>query len=229
LSHLRCVICVIRLVMPYRDTPFLNNNFYHIFNRGVEKRETFSSKRDYERFLQTVYYYQFGGPKPKFSTYTRFRLKNFNENPKIVEINCYCLMPNHFHLLVKQTRDSGIHEFMTKLLNSYTKYYNTKHDRVGHLFQGQFKAVNIKNEYQLLQVSRYIHLNPYVSDLTREYEAYPYSSYSEYLTPPANPTITIVNPVLSGFKNPKDYKDFVKDYEGYALEVEKVKHLLLDI
>lgn len=138
-------------------------------------------------------------------------------------------MPNHFHLLVKQTRDSGIHEFMTKLLNSYTKYYNTKHDRVGHLFQGQFKAVNIKNEYQLLQVSRYIHLNPYVSDLTREYEAYPYSSYSEYLTPPANPTITIVNPVLSGFKNPKDYKDFVKDYEGYALEVEKVKHLLLDI
>ena len=176
MSHLRCVICVIRLVMPYRDTPFLNNNFYHIFNRGVEKRETFSSKRDYERFLQTVYYYQFGGPKPKFSTYTRFRLKNFNENPKIVEINCYCLMPNHFHLLVKQTRDSGIHEFMTKLLNSYTKYYNTKHDRVGHLFQGQFKAVNIKNEYQLLQVSRYIHLNPYVSDLTREYEAYPYSS-----------------------------------------------------
>ena len=81
----------------------------------------------------------------------------------------------------------------------------------------------------MLQVSRYIHLNPYVSDLTREYEAYPYSSYSEYLTPPANPTITIVNPVLSGFKNPKDYKDFVKDYEGYALEVEKVKHLLLDI
>lgn len=214
--------------MPYRTTPFLTNNFYHIFNRGVEKRKTFLHNRDYGRFLQTVYYYQFGGPKPKLSTYTRFRLQNFNQNPKIVEINCYCLMPNHFHLLVKQIKDGGIHEFMSKLLNSYTKYYNTKHDRIGPLFQGQFKAVPIKNEFQLVQLSRYIHLNPLVSDVTKEYENYAYSSYPDYINSSVDHFITIASQVLSNFKSSQDYKDFVRDHEGYALELERIKHLLID-
>lgn len=215
--------------MPYRLTPFLTHHFYHIFNRGVEKRETFSGHRDYDRFLQTICYYQFNGPKPKFSTYTRFRLQNFNQNPKIVDVNCFCLMSNHFHLLIKQNKDMGIHEFMTKLLNSYTRYYNTKHNRVGHLFQGQFKAVQIEDEYQLSQVSRYIHLNPFVSDITKEYENYPYSSYRDYLHPPTNPTITTVNPILANFRDSEDYRSFVKDYESYGLELARIKHLLIDV
>lgn len=108
--------------MPYRLTPFQNDSYYHVFNRGVEKRQIFSSDRDYERFLQTTYYYLFSGPKPKFSTYKRFKFKEFYAKPKIVEVICYCLMPNHFHLLLKQVKENGIHEFMSKLCVCVVQY-----------------------------------------------------------------------------------------------------------
>lgn len=182
--------------------------------------------RDYQRFLQTIYYYQFTGPKPKFSNQKRFRSKDFDKNPKIVEIHCYCLMPNHFHLVIKQLKDNGIQEFLSKAINSYTKYFNTKHNRVGPLFQGQFKAILVETEEQLLHLSRYIHLNPYVADITDDWETFPYSSINEFIT--AQPRLCNLDTILGFFNNPQDYKIFIKDYEGYASELTKIKHLLLD-
>lgn len=213
--------------MPYRLTPFINDNFYHVFNRGVEKRKIFLSDGDYERFLQTLYYYQFGGPKPKFSTYKRFRSQDFNKNPKIVEIICYCLMPNHFHLLVKQIKEKGIREFVSKVSNSYTKYFNTKYKRIGSLFQGAFKAVPVETDEQLIHLSRYIHLNPYVSGLVENLESFVYSSYNDFIKGTEN---KLSNPafILSFFKDVKGYKEFVRDQQSYALELERIKHLLID-
>lgn len=213
--------------MPYRLIPFTNDHYYHVFNRGVEKRKIFLDDDDYQRFIQTLQYYQFSGPKPRFSTYKRFRLQDFNKNPKIIEIICYCLMPNHFHMLVKQTKDSGVQEFVRKVTNSYTKYFNTKYRRVGHLFQGTFKAIPVETDEQLIHLSRYIHLNPYVSELTSDLETFPYSSYKDYIRGAEN---AFCNPeiVLNLFKGSKDYREFVKDYQSYALELERIKHLLIE-
>lgn len=213
--------------MPYRVTPFVNDNFYHVFNRGVEKRKIFISDQDYQRFIQTLYYYQFEGPKPRFSNHNRFKIKDFSNNPKIVEIICYCLMPNHFHLLLKQVKEKGIQEFLSKVSNSYTKYFNTKNNRVGPLFQGQFKAVAVESDEQLLHLSRYIHLNPYVSELTKDWENFPFSSFAEF-TSSSNNSICVKEYILDFYKNPKDYKNFVKDYASYAKDLEKIKHLLIN-
>lgn len=213
--------------MPYRLTTFTNHNFYHIFNRGVEKRDIFSEDHDYQRFLETLYYYQYKGPKPRFSTHKRFRNNDFETNPKIIEIICYCLMPNHFHLLIRQAGEGGSQEFMRKISNSYTKYYNTRHNRIGPLFQGEFKAVPIETDEQLVHLSRYIHLNPYVSDLVNKAEHYQYSSYSTFLGLGFNRLCT-KEPIVDFFKATGQYKAFVEDYQEYAKELEEIKHLLID-
>lgn len=217
--------------MGYRFIPFVNQSFYHIYNRGVEKRQIFSNERDYQRFLQTLYYYQFAGTnlKPPFSKKDHLKYYNldFSKNPKSIEIICYCLMPNHFHLLVRQAQDKGIQKFMQKTLNSYTKYFNTKNNRVGPLFQGAFKAVLVETDEQLLHVSRYIHLNPYVSDLTKDLGSYSYSSYPDYIGA-VDQKICTKESVLDFFKSPADYQGFVVNHGDYARKLEKMKHLLLE-
>lgn len=213
--------------MPSRFFPFCSGCFYHIYNRGSEKRAIFDSRRDYQRFLKTLKYYQIAGPKPKFSHFPSLLVKELDESKKIAEIIAYCLMPNHFHLLIKPLKDEGITELVSKLSNSYTKYYNTKYNRVGPLFQGEFKAVLIENDEQLLHVSRYIHLNPYVSHLVKTLDQYEWSSYPEYLGQSAK-KICSKEDVLWQFKNPQSYQQFILDYTGYALELEFIKHQLMD-
>ena len=213
--------------MPYRVVPFVNDCYYHVYNRGTEKRQTFLSDRDYRRFLQTLYYYQFKGPKPRFSTHKKLKILNLEALPKIVEIISYCLMPNHFHLLLRQLSNGGISEFTSKVTNSYTKYFNTKQNRVGPLFQGQFKAVLVETDEHLAHLSRYIHLNPYVSDLTEDWQHYPYSSYIDFEN--SNPS-NLVKPeiILKMFKGIQEYKKFVQDHADYAHELERIKHLRLE-
>lgn len=212
--------------MPYRIVPFENDYFYHIFNRGVEKRITFADDRDYQRFTNILYYYQFAGPKPSFSQHKRFPLINFDQNERIVEILSYCLMPNHFHILLKQTHDNGVHEFARKVLNSYTKYFNTRHNRIGPLFQGQFKAVFVEADEQLIHLSRYIHLNPFVSELTKNWEGYKYSSIRELKKHGLK--ICLTNPLLDFFKSTADYLAFVRDNQDYGLELARIKHLVIE-
>jgi len=213
--------------VPYRLVPFANENFYHVFNRGVEKRITFLDNRDYQRLIEIIYYYQYSGPKPRFSTHKRFKVINFDQNPKIVEIICYCLMPNHFHFLLKQVQESGIQEFLSKVTNSYTKYFNTKYKRVGPLFQGQFKAVRVESNEQLLHLSRYILLNPYVGSLHHEWKTYPYSSIFEFVNEAKN-NICSTKYITEHFPSGEDYQKFIADQQGYAQELEIIKHTLFD-
>lgn len=212
--------------MPSRIVPLATGECYHIFNRGVNKLPFFNSVYDYKRFMRSMLYYQTEGPKPSFSLFSPMN-QELNRNKKIVDIICYCLMPNHFHFLLRQVKDKGITEFLGKFSNSYTKYFNIKHGRVGPILQGEFKSVLVENNEQLLHLSRYIHLNPLVSGVTQDLENYQWSSYPEYLNS-SGTDLCSKGVILNQFKEIQGYKQFVLDQVGYGMELEHLKHHLLD-
>ncbi len=212
--------------MPSRIFPFVNGHFYHIYNRGVEKRRIFEKSWDYLRLTKTMQYYQLLGPKPRLSKFLLGSIFKPDSSKKIVDIICYCLMPNHFHFLIKQLKDGGITEFIGKLSNSYTKYYNVKYNRIGPLLQGEFKAVLIESDEQLIHVSRYIHLNPIASLLVKDLRDYRWSSYPEYIGLKVG--FCAKEDILSFFKSPKDYEKFVLDQIEYAQKLELIKHQILE-
>ncbi len=214
--------------MPYRITPFINGEFYHLYNRGLEKKDIFYQNRDYSLFIDTFFYYQIQNPKPRFSNYRRSKLFPVDPSKKIVDIICYCLMPNHFHLLVKQLRDGGITEFMRKFILSYIKYINLKYKHQGPLLNGPFRAVRMETDEQLVHVSRYIHLNPLVSLLVKDLSFYPWSSYKTYIGLEDNPALASKE-ILNFFKSAKNYKKFVLDQAEYGKTLEILKHKALDI
>lgn len=157
--------------MPARTVYFIPNSFYHVYNRGSEKRTIFVASRDYTKFLERV----------------KDNAKKFS-----VEVLCYCLMPNHFHFLLKQISETPLVRFMNAIQLGHAKFFNTKYERIGPLFQGRFKAKFIETDEYLLQLSAYIHRNP-IADLTdsrnpinfryliSNLRQFPYSSYGEYL------------------------------------------------
>lgn len=151
------------------------------------------------------------------------------DNQNIVDVVAFCLMPNHFHLLVKQNNDGGISKYMRQSINSYAKFFNTKYKRAGSLFQDMFKAVRIESEAQLVHVTRYIHLNPLVSYLVRQdnFLLYPWSSL-KYYTDKSESDFVVTNSILALFKNGKGYLQFVLDQADYGKRLEEVKHLLLE-
>jgi len=202
--------------MSYRQAVFANGQFYHVFNRGVEKRRTFIDKRDYSRFVDSLNYYRARDQHIRFSF--RGRMDAENElGPLFAEVVSYCLMPNHFHLLLKQVTDNGITTFLSKLSNSYTKYFNTRYKRVGPLFQGSFKAVRIESDEQLVHVCRYIHLNPLIDYLVKNIRDYAYSSYLEYLG--VKEGFCHKNYIMDGFSSPQAYEKFVLDQEDYGRSI----------
>ena len=213
--------------MPHRITPLVTGQIYHVYNRGSEKRRIFEDRRDYQRFLKLIQYYQLEGPKPRYSHFSSFSLIKPDVDKKIVGIVAYCLMPNHFHLMPKPLKNLGITEFMSKLSNSYTKYYNIRHKRVGPLFQGEFKSVLVESDEQLIHLSRYIHLNPYVSFIVKNLESYEWSSYMEYINQNPN-QICSKNIVTDFFENIEKYQSFILDYATYAQNLEIIKHQLID-
>lgn len=212
--------------MPSRIIPLATGEYYHIFNRGVNKLPIFENVHDYKRFVKSMLYYQIEGPKPSFSLFSPMK-QTLNKEKKIVEIICYCLMPNHFHFLLRQIKDNGITEFLGKFSNSYTKYFNTKHGRVGPILQGEFKSVLVENNEQLLHLSRYIHLNPLVSGVTVNLEDYHWSSYPEYLSL-SSTDLCSKEVILEQFKEIQAYKQFVLDQADYSIKLEYIKHHLLD-
>jgi putative transposase len=212
--------------MPSRTFPFVNGEYYHIYNRGVAKMPIFTNFFDYRRFTKSMIYYQIEGPKPKFSRFVPASVP-LNEKNKIVEIVCYCLMSNHFHFLLMQKKDGGITEFVSKLSNSYTRYFNVKNKRVGPLLQGEFKSVYIESNEQLLHVSRYIHLNPLIGYLVKDLDWHRWSSYPEYIGI-GNTEVCSKDIILDQFKSREDYRQFVLDQEDYGKQLEIVKHQLLD-
>ena len=224
--------------MPGRNIPLVTNQIYHVFNRGIASQPVFFGKVDYERARQTIFYYQNLKVPLRYSFFLRLPsnerdelLQNLRKKKEfIVEIVCFCFIPNHFHILVRQLQDDGISTFMSNFTNSYTRYLNTKSKRNGPLFQGKFKAVRIETDEQLIHVCRYIHLNPYTSYVVKTVEElinYPYSSFSEYLN---SKEIEACNKdlVLTHFKDSDAYKKFVFDQADYQRQLDNIKHLTLE-
>ena len=186
----------------------------------------FITNRDYERFLDTFRYYLDEKIEVSFSKSTRDEKDAIPKKP-IVEIISYCLMPNHFHFLLKQNYDNGIRDFIRKTTNSYAKYFNVKRKRKGPIFEGKFKAIRVETSEQLLHLSRYIHLNPVVSYITRDINSYKWSSYNEFLGT-ANVQICSKSIILDQFESPESYERFVLDHEDYGKKLEEIKHELLE-
>lgn len=222
--------------MPYRQTPLVTGEYYHIYNRGVAYQPTFKFKMDFERFILCLSYYKFNETPVKLSRLLQIPLEDRNkiiqslekEDNRGIEIIAFVLMPNHFHLLIKQVSDGAISRFMKKITDSYTKYFNTKSQRVGPVFQGAFKVVHVDNDEQLIHLSRYIHLNPLVSHVVREEDFldYKWSSLQEYL----NEESTIVNSklILDFFKSKNIYLKFILDQKDYGEKLEQLKHLTME-
>lgn len=220
-----------------RKIVLANGEYYHVFNRGVEKRPVFTSKNEFLRALDLLRFYRFDTPPVRYSKYLSLENERRQEvldslDQKAVDILAYCLMDNHFHFLVRQASDNGIAKFMANFTNAYTKYFNTKHQRVGPLFQGPFKSVHIADDEQLLHVSRYIHLNPVLGYKIKaeELEHYTWSSYPDYVKNSEEEVIE-KNEILNFFakqKKQKDYAQFVLDQVDYAKSLKAIDHLRID-
>ncbi|HVZ11767.1 MAG TPA: transposase [Patescibacteria group bacterium] len=212
--------------MPTRIVPLVNGEYYHVFNRGVARMPIFLTNRDYERFKNTFTYYKYPHKFAKFSvSFSKDELIKSSEN--IIEIVSYCLMPNHFHFLLKQTKDNGIMNFIRMTTISYAKYFNIKRKRKGPLFEGQFKVVHVESNEQLLHLSRYIHLNPIVSHVINDLDLFKWSSYLEYLQKTSE-VICANEIILDQFKSIDSYEKFVLDHKEYGEKLENIKHLILE-
>jgi len=192
-----------------RKTPFVENEYYHIYSRGVEKRKIFLSTRDYERFMALLYI---------MNQNDSFRMDNFLKGKKLqdifkekrskvlVSIVGYCLMPNHFHLILNEHTEGGISKFMGKLLTAYSMYFNTKYERSGPLVTHPFRSEHIDDEAQFLYIFSYVHLNP-LSILQKGWKE-------------------------NGIKNPKEGGKFLANYEYSSyldfLAKERIESAILD-
>lgn len=148
--------------MSIRKVNFVEGEYYHIYNRGNSKQKIFNDQEDYLRFVSLLYV---SNTSQNFDLYELNRVSNFNiydieRNKRLVNIGVYCLMPNHFHILITDNTAGGISKFMQKLSTAYSMYYNKKYERSGVLFEGKFKAEHIDNDRYLKYIYSYIHLNP---------------------------------------------------------------------
>lgn len=218
--------------MPARNIikQYVENGIYHVYNRGVEKRDIFIDERDYKTFLYFLKQYLIEEKDPirdkknyKGRTFVR---RSFYER---IELLAYCLMPNHFHLLIKQKNKDDLKEFMQCLATSYSLYFNDRYERVGTLFQGRYKAILVKDDNYLLHLSRYIHLNPAKDDKGRTFvklQGYDFSSYQDYIGV-RNTKWVKTGFILEYFNDNKEqeiinkstYRDFV---EGYAFDSKEI-------
>jgi len=201
---------------------YVMDGYYHIYNRGVEKRTIFTDKLDHKVFLS--YLKEYLSPK-QVPDKVKFTLQgqSFKGVPRTpnnyannIKLLCYCLLPNHFHLLIRQHEERAIESFMRSLQTRYSMYFNKRHQRIGGLYQDRYKAINILDETYLLHLSRYIHLNPL--EYTKNLES-AYSSYAEYLGKRKTKWLKS-DTILSFFdqatipeiKKTNSYKEFVENY-----------------
>jgi len=148
--------------MSIRKVKFVEGEYYHIYNRGNSKQKIFHDEEDYLRFIALMY---ISNTSQKFDFYNLNRNKDFSiynleTKDQYVSIGAYCLMPNHFHILITEKIEGGISNFMQKLSTAYAMYYNKKYERSGSLFEGKFKSKHIDKDNYFKYLFSYVHLNP---------------------------------------------------------------------
>ncbi len=210
---------------------FEPESVYHVYNRGVNKCDIFLDQRDYAVFLSFLKYALLSDSEQQrtadldisaLSEAQRFNLRRLGLAGK-VELLSFCLMPNHFHLLLYQHSPDGVTKIMRSIATGFSIYFNKRHKRVGALFQGKYKASKINSEAYWQHISRYIHLNPL--DLMEDYKLYPYSSF-RYYTRTHNAEWINTKLITELFFSIKNYEKFHDDYIPHRNELLGIKNML---
>ena len=217
-----------------RKDPFVTGEYYHLYNRGIDKRDIFKSENDYKRFMMLLFVAN-NTEALKLDNLINILHKNYDEimildkGEPLVYIGAWCLMTNHFHILVKQEVDGGITKFMRKLGVGYSMFFNIKYQRQGALFGGPFKSKCVKDDDEYMrQLFAYIHLNPLdikfsgwekdiksfsQKEMKDFLESYRYSSYQDYLgIDRAEKNILDAKSFPEYFEQLNSFKDFLKEY-----------------
>lgn len=203
--------------------------YYHLYNRGVEKRDIFLTQEDRNRFKRLLYVAN--GTEPfVFRDIERKELKEIDRGEQLVAIAAWVLMPNHFHILVKEVVEGGTAAFMKKLCTGYSSYFNKRHSRVGPLLQGRYKSQHVESDVHLKYLFAYIHLNPIklidpswkergIKDLAeagRFISTYEYSSYLSHMDVSREENILLAkNEFPEYFSNKKDFEDFHTEWLSF--------------
>ena len=216
-----------------RKNPFITGEYYHIYNRGIDKRVIFKSNRDYERFIVLLYIAN-SNDSFRLDDISNRQHKVFNEillldkGESLVSIGAWCLMTNHFHLLIRQEVDGGITKFMKKVGTGYSMFFNIKYQRKGALFGGLFKSKLIGNDDNYMRhLFGYIHINPLEIkfpewedkinkpsvDMKKFLKSYKYSSYHDYVGEDrAEKRILKPENFPEYFIDSRSFEDFIEDY-----------------
>lgn len=240
--------------MAQRKIQFVSGEIYHIVMRAIDGLNLFKNKKDYLRMIHNLFEFNDTSPAPSYfrvatcrnkENVTRKGLVTLMERRKkrkmFVEIMAFSLMPNHVHLLVKQLREGGISKFLQKF-GGYALYYNKKYERGGHLFQGKFRAVHIKNNEQLKTIFVYIHTNSAaiiypkwkergIKDVNRaiQYvENYRWSSYPDYLGKKNFPSLTKREFLLKVMGGMKACRNFVNGWLKYKNRLPNFEYVAID-
>lgn len=220
-----------------RKTIFANGEYYHIFNRGVDKREIFSDERDFERFLLSmnllndkndglmIEWRDFKKSESN-ATINDFLKRSFRKRTLLVEIIAYCLNPNHYHFILKQVSDKGIEKFLHKIGISHTKYFNDKHKRSGSLFQGVFKSAHIDSNEYLLYLSAYVNKNNFIHGYNTN-DNWEYSSLPDYLEM-RNDGLVTKDIILNQFRNIEEYSQFMKENALYMKNKKELDRYVIE-
>lgn len=215
-----------------RKTLF-ENGYYHIYNRGVAKQEIFRDNQDYGVFLRFLKEYLLPLDHPDLRALHKLAPRRNPTNcSSDVKLLVYCLMPNHFHLLLKNVTEKGLEKFMRAVGTNYAMYFNKRYERVGPLYQGVYRAVQVETDEQLVYLSKYIHTNPkkLMDTRVRPLYEYSYSSYQNYLNQRHQGWLD-TKEILSFFSNhipTLSYKSFIEETEATHLSVPDLSPLLLE-
>lgn len=193
---------------------FENGGIYHVYSRGIARRNVFLDDGDFRRFTDLVAAKL--SHRESFDKQGRIR-SNFYGS---VELGAYCLMNNHFHLLLRQLRPNAISDFMKSLLGTYSIWFNTKYRRCGSLFDSPFRALQQLEEGQHAHASRYIHRNPHSFT---DFERYPYSSYKYFVGRTA--PLWLKKSIASDLA-PADYREFVREHQQHEIQLDEYKRLI---
>lgn len=221
-----------------RKIAFSVDQYYHIYNRGTEKRDIFLDKADYLRFLVLLYISNNTDVVHISNLINQgeslMKILDMDKKDSLVDIGAYCLMPNHFHLLIKEKTENGISKFMKKLSTGYSMYFNKRYERMGSLFQGIFKSVHADTDEYLKYLFAYIHLNPVklidpewkengIKDkniISSFLKGYSYSSYFDYSNDNNRLEGKIINKKSfpEYFSMVKDFSNMINDWLSFKVE-----------
>lgn len=213
-----------------RKTEFANGEYYHIYNRGVDKREVFLDEKDYIRFLKSIKEFNVDRAIGSLKDLQALRARSadglLETVNRTVDIIAYCLNPNHYHFILNQLEERGVEKFMHKLGMGYTNYFNKKHERSGSLFQGPFKSIHIDSDEYLLHLSVYVNANHAIHNYPEK--DWPYSSYLDYIGKREG-KLSSKETILGQFDNNHlEYEKFTQTNIDYFREKKELEKYILE-